>query len=190
MISAPRIRILDMADGLFYQRGFKAVGIDEIVAQSNVAKTTLYSHFRSKDLLIAACLQRRSDEARAMFEQDAGNPALMPAEQIDRFFEIIEGACSDPGFRGCPFINFGVEFPRQDHPARKVCLAHREWMKRFLTGMAARGGANDPATVGAILSHLYDAAMVGSQIDPGGGDAALARMTARTLASLAIPGKY
>jgi AcrR family transcriptional regulator len=183
---APRTRILDTADELFYQRGFHAVGIDEIVAQSKVAKTTLYSHFRSKDLLIAACLQRRSDDARAMFEREAGNPQLQPIAQVDRFFEILEVACADPGFRGCPFINFGIEFPVHGHPARVVCLAHREWMKQFLAGMAARGGAAAPAIVGATLRHLYDAAMVGSQLDPGGGDAALARTTARTLTMLAL----
>ncbi len=188
MNRAPRTRILDTADELFYQRGFHAVGIDEIVAQSKVAKTTLYSHFRSKDLLIAACLQRRSDEARAMFEREAGDPQLLPIAQIDRFFEIVEVACSDPEFRGCPFINFGIEFPSHDHPARLVCLAHRAWMKDFLAGMAARGGSVSPATVGATLSHLYDAAMVGSQLDPAAGDAALARTTARTLALLAFEG--
>jgi AcrR family transcriptional regulator len=188
MSHSPHDRILDAADELFYQRGFHAVGVDEIVARSGVAKTTLYAHFRSKDRLIAACLQRRSDAARSLFEQEAGNPALLPAEQIDRFFAIVEVSCRDPEFRGCPFINFGVEFPSKTHPARAVCLAHRHWMKTFLSGIAARGGADDAESLGARLCQLYDAAMIGSQLDPAGGDAALARSTARALTTLTFSG--
>ncbi len=172
---------MDAADTLFYERGFRAVGIDEIIATSSVAKTTLYHHFRSKDLLIAACLEQRSTDAQALFEQEVRKPELTPAEQIDRFFEIIEIWCSDPTFRGCPFINFGIEFPLGIHPARGVCLSHRLWMSAFLGGIAAQGGADAPVRLGSALRQLYDAAMVGSQIEPGGGDATLARSTARTL---------
>ena len=60
----PRERILDAADELFYTRGIHAVGIDEIVARSGTAKTTLYAHFPSKDDLVASYLQRRSDDWR------------------------------------------------------------------------------------------------------------------------------
>ncbi len=185
MTDSPRQRILNTADALFYQRGFQAVGIDEIISRSKVAKTTLYYHFRSKDLLIAACLEQRSANARALFEQRARNPSLQPFEQIDRFFEIIEFWCSDPSFRGCPFINFGIEFPALDHPARAVCLSHRLWMRDFLAEIAAEGGLASPKMLGAALGQLYDAAMVGSQIEPGGADAALARSTARSLVAAA-----
>ena len=52
--ASPRERVLATASELFYRRGFSAVGVDEIVSQSGVAKMTLYRHFPSKDELIAA----------------------------------------------------------------------------------------------------------------------------------------
>jgi len=44
---------------LFYERGIHAAGVDLIVAESGAAKTTLYSHFKTKDDLVAAYLERR-----------------------------------------------------------------------------------------------------------------------------------
>jgi AcrR family transcriptional regulator len=45
--------------GLFYERGIHAAGVDLIVAESGADKTTLYSHFKTKDDLVAAYLERR-----------------------------------------------------------------------------------------------------------------------------------
>jgi AcrR family transcriptional regulator len=40
-----RERILSVADELFYRKGVRAIGVETIVAQSEVAKTTLYRYF-------------------------------------------------------------------------------------------------------------------------------------------------
>ena len=52
--SKARQRVLTTADRLFYEEGFRAVGIDRIIAEAEVAKATLYVHFPSKDDLILA----------------------------------------------------------------------------------------------------------------------------------------
>jgi AcrR family transcriptional regulator len=167
-----RSRILTVADELFYRRGLHAVGVDEIVAQSGVAKTTLYAHFKSKDQLIASYLQRRSDDWRVFLERELGASSASPAEKIDLVFGFLAEGCADSNFRGCPFINFLAEYPDPDHPGRAVCLAHRRWLRAFLAGIATEGGASDPFGLGDELCYLYDAAMIGSQFD---GDGAAAR---------------
>ncbi|MGL4620101.1 MAG: TetR/AcrR family transcriptional regulator, partial [Chroococcidiopsis sp.] len=40
--TSTRQKILEVADDLFYREGIRAVGVDTIIAQSGVAKTTLY----------------------------------------------------------------------------------------------------------------------------------------------------
>jgi len=52
-----RERILLTAYDLFARNGIRAVGVDRIVAESGVAKTTLYRHFASKDDLVVAALE-------------------------------------------------------------------------------------------------------------------------------------
>lgn len=54
-------QILTAASALFYSEGIRAVGIDRIIEEANVAKATLYRHFPSKDHLVAAYLQDRHD---------------------------------------------------------------------------------------------------------------------------------
>src|SRR3982074_2887745 len=57
-----RDRILETASALFYRRGVRAVGVDLVVEEAGVAKTSLYRHFRTKDDLIAAFLEREDED--------------------------------------------------------------------------------------------------------------------------------
>ena len=52
-------RILDVAYRRFSRQGVRAVGIDAIIAQAEVAKMTFYRHFPTKDALVMAFLERR-----------------------------------------------------------------------------------------------------------------------------------
>src|SRR6266849_9807127 len=56
-----RERVLETAYGLFKRHGLQAVGVDRIVAEAGVAKTTLYRHFPSKDDLAVAVLRHHED---------------------------------------------------------------------------------------------------------------------------------
>ena len=53
-----REHILRTASDLFYRRGVRAVGVDLIIQEAGVAKTSLYRHFPTKDDLIVAFLER------------------------------------------------------------------------------------------------------------------------------------
>ncbi|NQD93703.1 helix-turn-helix transcriptional regulator, partial [Pseudomonas sp. CrR25] len=49
MASNKREQLLNTARELFYREGYHGTGIDRILAESGVAKMTLYKHFKSKD---------------------------------------------------------------------------------------------------------------------------------------------
>src|ERR1700720_283957 len=57
-----REKILETASDLFYRLGVRAVGVALVVEKAGVAKTSLYRHFRTKDDLIVAFLQRMDEE--------------------------------------------------------------------------------------------------------------------------------
>ena len=50
--AATRQKIADSALRLFLERGYEAVGIRDIAAEADVAVTTLFSHFASKEALV------------------------------------------------------------------------------------------------------------------------------------------
>ena len=52
-----REHIIKIASDLFYTNGYNATGINEIIAKADIAKATLYSHFKSKDELCVAYLK-------------------------------------------------------------------------------------------------------------------------------------
>src|ERR1700678_2900717 len=65
-LAAQRIR--ETARDLFYRRGIRAVGVDEIVARAGVTKPSLYRSFASKDELATACLLDRSEDYLRRFD--------------------------------------------------------------------------------------------------------------------------
>jgi len=56
MATSTRERLVLAAHDLFYAEGFHAVGLDRILAEVGVTKTTFYNHFASKDDLVLEVL--------------------------------------------------------------------------------------------------------------------------------------
>ncbi|MET9558194.1 helix-turn-helix domain-containing protein [Streptomyces sp. NPDC006645] len=50
--AATRRKIADTALGLFLERGYDAVGIRDVAAEADVAVTTVFAHFASKEALV------------------------------------------------------------------------------------------------------------------------------------------
>src|SRR5215470_16424929 len=77
----PRERILRIAGELFYERGVRAVGVDEIAEAAGTNKMTLYRHFASKDLLVAEYLRHAARKADAELDAlAAAHPSNPRAE--------------------------------------------------------------------------------------------------------------
>ena len=99
----PRDRILEVASKLFYQNGIRAVGVDTIIAQSDVAKMTFYKHFKSKELLVLEFLNRRDELWRAWFESRVEQLAPKIEDRPLAIFDALEERFSRKDFRGCAF---------------------------------------------------------------------------------------
>ena len=56
-----RERLLTAAYELFSRDGVQAVGVDAIIERSGVARQTMYRHFKSKQELVLAFLERREE---------------------------------------------------------------------------------------------------------------------------------
>jgi AcrR family transcriptional regulator len=184
--AAVRTRILETASTLFYERGVRAVGVDLVVEKAGVAKTSLYRHFRTKDDLIAAFLQREDEDFWATWDQVADQRADNPAAELDAHLGWIGERVERPNYRGCPQINVAAEFPEIDHPARKVATAHKRQMRQRLKGIAERLGAARPDELAGQLSLLINGAFVSSQIFEPGEATRLLRGAAARLGSLPL----
>jgi hypothetical protein len=95
-----RRTILDAAYREFRRKGFVRVNVDEIAAASRVTKRTLYSHFRSKDDLLAAAFQLQIELASEAKQHLAREAVGSTAEQIvESWFAVLR---QGPVSRGGP----------------------------------------------------------------------------------------
>src|SRR5699024_701242 len=142
-----RDRLLQTADQLFYTEGLHAVGIDRIVAESKVAKSTMYVYFRTKEELIVEYLRHRSEMTRQRIVAAVDARADQPVSaRVLTVFEVLDDIISEPDFRGCAFVNAAAEYP--DHQGiRDAISADRRWLPRLLTGLLAEANAADPGLV-------------------------------------------
>jgi AcrR family transcriptional regulator len=184
-----RERIVRAAGDLFYAEGIHAVGVDRVTAEAGVAKATLYQQFRSKDELVAACLQRRAEHWRA----SVADPVLaLPgsaARRVGAVFERLGKAFATPGYRGCPFINAAAEYPGPDGPVAAAIAAHRAQVRGLLVELLAGVPAARRAALTDQLVLLYDGTMVGAQLDQGPRAARRARAAARQLLEGPAPAR-
>ena len=159
-----RQRILDTASTLFYERGVRAVGVDLVVDESGVAKTSLYRHFRTKDDLIVAFLEREDVEFWAQWDEVAARHAGDPAGEIEAHMRWIGKRLARANYRGCPQINVAAEFAEADHPAREVSRRHMQAMRKRLAELAKRFGAARPNDLAAQLGVLVNGAFVSASM--------------------------
>ncbi len=114
----PRERILAAARELFYRRGIHAVGVDAIAEAAGTNKMTLYRHFASKDVLVAACLSELTQEFDAAWDALAAAHAGDPEGQLLAWLRHVGDFKENEAERGCALANAAVELPDPDHPAR------------------------------------------------------------------------
>src|SRR3954447_8970329 len=133
--SGARERILETADRLFYRDGIRAVGIDRIVAEAEVAKMSLYKHFSSKDDLILAVLKYREEGVLEFFRSSMERHGKEARNPLRAFFAALKDLFESPGFRGCPFQNAAVELADPAHPGTEIVRGHKQRFGEFLRGL-------------------------------------------------------
>lgn len=179
-------RILETASALFYTQGVRAVGVDLVVAQAGIAKTSLYRHFRTKDDLIAAFLQREDEHFWQTWDRVRQSHIDDPLAELDAHCAWIGERVARLNYRGCPQINVAAEFPDHEHPARKVALTHKQQLRSRLKNIALRLGAKRPDELAGQLTILINGAFVSSSIYLEGEATLLLKATVHTLVEAAL----
>ena len=153
-----RERILETAEDLFYREGIHAVGIDTIIEKSGVAKMSLYRSFASKDDLVAAYLEARSQRHWQWWDGVMAQNPSQPRRQLSDLFEALAVRVRRPEFCGCAFLKAAAEFPEEGSRARVVALAHKNELRRRLLKLCRAIGAGQPKVLANQLLMLMEGA--------------------------------
>ena len=186
--SAARERILETAERLFYRDGYRAVGVDTIVAESGVAKMTLYRHFPSKDDLIAAYLERTNEQLLAWMEGLIA-PHDDPRRALEAVFEGVAKLASSSECLGCAFVGAAGEFPEPDHPGHRAATEHKRAVVSRLSQLAAQAGAREPNALAEELLLIMDGAWSAARVFGPGSHGQRAAPAAKALISSQVAGR-
>lgn len=173
-----RDRLLDAAEALIYAGGIYATGVDAIVKQSGTARKSFYTHFESKDALVAAALERRDERWMSWFIAGTQRRGKTARKRMLGMFEVLREWFASKDFHGCAFMNAAGEIAAADDPIRIVARKHKERLLAFVriqcaefaaeSGMDARRAARlsrqwlillDGAIAVALVSGEADAAL-------------------------------
>lgn len=160
-----RGRLVATAVELFYRHGFNAVGIDRVIDEAGVTKTTFYKHFKSKnDLMVAAV------EMRDAWEQEAWQRAAQTLggddarARLSALFDVLDVWFNDADFGGCMFLNVASEFPNPHDPVHRAAASHKVATWEMVRDLAAEAGDAEPEVFADRYMLLFEGALVLRQV--------------------------
>ncbi len=138
-----RERILEAAYRLFAHQGTRPVGVDAIIEKSGVAKMTLYRHFKSKQDLVLAFLDRRAALwTEGWLIREIGLRAKDPRNRLLAIFDAYHDWFQIEDFEGCTFINVLLEY-QAGNPLRVAAAGHLARIRGFVLDLARQAGLRD-----------------------------------------------
>lgn len=183
-----RERILDAAFRLFYAHGVRGVGVDTVIAESGVAKATLYKHFPRKEDLALAYLERVDQVWFAELRSAARAAGDDPRDQLVALYDALASACSSDGYHGCAFINTAAEAPAGTEVHDRT-VEHKHLVRLWISDLARHAGARDPQLLARQLTLLLDGGLAVGVLDGDPTAADAAKAAARTLVDAACSAR-
>ncbi|MCU0490639.1 MAG: TetR/AcrR family transcriptional regulator [Chloroflexaceae bacterium] len=164
----PRERILQTATRLFYSQGYHTTGINQIIAEAQVAKASFYDHFPSKDALAVAYLQRtQADRMQRMRACVEATPE--PRRRVLALFDFLRQWMLDHAYRGCQSLNLLPEFPDPTHVVHRQIAAHKANLRAFVHELVEAAHRQQPLARPVDVTAdriylLYEGAVVESAL--------------------------
>jgi TetR/AcrR family transcriptional repressor of nem operon len=172
-MSRPNTREQIVQAGLkcLVEKGFNAVGVQDITDAAGVPKGSFYNHFESKEALGAEIVERYG--ANQTRREILADPTVPPLKRLRRHFERISGIFVEAHFaRNCILGSFSAELASQSEPIReKLADLYGLWTKD-LEAVIAEGqrkgeitSKTKAADIAAFLLDSYEGALLRARVE-------------------------
>jgi AcrR family transcriptional regulator len=180
--SAARERLVETAYDLFHRNTLNTVGVDRIVAEADVAKTTLYRHFPSKDALTVSVLRRHEDVwMTGWLEQTIARRGGTAGARLLALFDAFDEWFRREVYEGCLFARALLETRDPANPVRGAAVTGLAHIRAFIRSLAEKAGARDPDALALQIQLL----LLGATVAAVSGEVDAARR-GRDVASLVL----
>lgn len=146
--------VIETATALFSEQSYLSVGVDKIIAESNVAKMTFYKYFPSKENLIEAVLENRRLYIQYSLEELVSEKSL-PMEKMQAIFSWF----FSKDFHGCMFIKASEEFP-DNVKFRKISENYKIWLHGLISSIIESMGKGPADDLTSLILIIIDGLIV------------------------------
>lgn len=155
-----RDELVQKALDAFYRNGFHATGMDMLVAETGISKTSMYKHFRTKEDLILAVLRLRDERFRNWLYRRMEEVADTPGGQLIAMFDALGEWFKEQGFKGCMFVKASSEYQEPSNPIHMQSADHKRLLEQHFTQLASDAGYKNPGSLARQLLLLKEGAIV------------------------------
>ena len=165
----PKERLIKAALELFYQQGYQATGINQLIKEAGVAKASFYDHFEDKEDLYVAYLERRHDNWTNACRQRVSMEETS-ADRIKTLFSYLTEWMKKDGYRGCAFLNSAAEFTDPKSKVRKVVSWHKDSLRTYIKELVQSHYKNEDLSeveIEDLANEVYvliDGSIIASQV--------------------------
>jgi TetR/AcrR family transcriptional repressor of nem operon len=116
---ATKQRLLEAGLQLMLSRGYHAIGVQEILAETRIPKGSFYHHFESKEDFALQVIDLYQSGVRMMLEHAFGDAASPPLQRVRNFFAAARQEYEREGYLGCLLGGLGQEMAGASEIFRK-----------------------------------------------------------------------
>lgn len=149
-------RIVDVASRAIRRKGYRGMGVADIMKEAGLTHGGFYAHFASRDALLVEAMQRASlDNQKALSEAMTRRMAKGDSRFASLIWAYLHDSNLDQPDRGCVVAALASEMTRQDD-------AVRDEARRRVTDLVALVNAALPAKTAPDQAAIVVATMVGA----------------------------
>ncbi|SHH00209.1 TetR/AcrR family transcriptional regulator [Chryseobacterium vrystaatense] len=148
-------RIIRVASDLFYRQGFNSTGINQIIAEADIAIGSLYNHFSSKNDLLQAYLIKEEAEWFKGFEEYSAKISG-PRQKLLSLVEYRKKLQKSSKFAGCHFIKIIAEVGDTSPVISDFVKKHKGKQKEMIRSLVIEYDENNNSTdTDLVTEHIF-----------------------------------
>lgn len=145
--------ILQVAERLFYEHGFRGVGLKQIINEANVATMTLYNHFSSKENLVEEVLKQREERYWSYLdfhvEMDSDSPFILAVEAHGRWLK-------EQSYKGDMFLRAIEDYAGTDNEIENIARGHKAKLLKYFQLLAQKKGKDNEKDLALQFTLLLE----------------------------------
>ena len=169
-------QIVEIADWLFYEKGYEHTSFADIAAEVGISRGNFYHHFKTKDAILNAVIDLRLINTRAMLEQWEQD-GQTPEDRIRCFIRILITNQTKIMEYGCPVGTLVSELAKLNHAAladaNRLFTLFRDWLSLQFKALGREEDAEELAMhllarsqgVATLANAFHDETFIRAEVD-------------------------